>query len=266
MIDFKPALLLPAYVREPRAQFRFWGTPLLLTVDEPTRRRRSQLEVFRDWLGQDPASMDRDDVYASLIVFRRARCKRRRNTGGPQVEFRTIARKVSKPRSLGIVPSATERRGWVRSLDLPPMPKTRGECPETRPCTFVRCRYHLKLDINQDLAKRIPDGKGGVTTTAPLKDLFPLYRIGITRTGDERERYVYPGMPLEEMPGTCALDVAGERAQTLEQVGAYLSVVLERARQEVDEAVEEFAAKMGIERQEAILVLRLEGQRTQNEK
>lgn len=238
---------------------------MVLTVDEPPKRR-SRLEVFRDWLGQDPSKMDRDDVYAQLLVFRRSRCKRRRMTGGPQVEFRTIARKVSKPRSLGLVPSATERRGWVRSLDFLPMPETRAACPETRPCTFVRCRYHLKLDINQDAAKRLPDGKGGKTTVAPLKDLFPLYQLSVGRDGVERERYVYPGMPLEEMPATCALDVAHEGAQTLEQTGAYLSVVLERARQEADEAIDEFAAKMGIEHDEAVFTLRMLGAQYQHGK
>jgi len=262
LIDFKPVLLLREYVREPRAQYRFWGAPLLLTVD-PSPRPRRALERFRDWLGCDPSTMDRDDVFAALVTFRDAsKRKRRKCPVGPQQHLPTVATKVSKPRSMGLMPTGAERRSWVRGLRLPVFPATRGDCPETRPCTFVRCRYHLKVEIDQDAAKRLDDG----SVIAPLKDLFPMYRAYTRKDGTPGERYVYPGMPLEQMPATCALDVAHERPHTLEQVGAFLSVVQERARQELDEAIEEFAVKMGIETQEAIFVLRIEGQRYQREK
>ena len=74
-------------------------------------------------------------------------------------------------------------------------PKTYGDCQKLpRPCPFVGCRYHLYLDSS----------KGSLHTLA--------------------------GEP-DQIPQTCALDVANEGAKTLEEVGALLGVTRERIRQ-----------------------------------
>ena len=74
---------------------------------------------------------------------------------------------------------------WLRlNADLEEMllgpverPTTRADCLRmSRPCGFLRCRHHLAIDINP--------------TTGSIKVNFPH-------------------LDLEEMPETCALDVAG---------------------------------------------------------
>lgn len=76
-------------------------------------------------------------------------------------------------------------------------PKTRGECVAgPRPCPWVGCRYHLYLETN---------GEG--------------------------VRYNFPGLEVDELPETCALDVADLGGVTLETVGEILNVTRERIRQ-----------------------------------
>lgn len=85
-------------------------------------------------------------------------------------------------------------------LDLEPLPerpKTRGECPEERPCPFVSCRYNLYLDVNPD--------------TGAIKLNFP---------------HLEPW----EIPQTCALDVADQGGATLDEVAQALNLVREGAR------------------------------------
>lgn len=77
-----------------------------------------------------------------------------------------------------------------------PRPRTRGECADgPRPCPWVSCKYHLALDVTPAGAVKI----------------------------DTR--------PLEEMPETCALDVADRGSHTLEQIGEITGLVRERVRQ-----------------------------------
>lgn len=80
-------------------------------------------------------------------------------------------------------------------------PRTRGECPETRPCPWVSCKYHLYLDVRP--------------------------RFG-------RIKLTFPDLEPWEMPETCALDVA-DRASgegtTLQEVGKFLNITRERVRQ-----------------------------------
>jgi len=74
-------------------------------------------------------------------------------------------------------------------------PKTRAECPETRPCPWVGCRHHLALEATE---------YGGVLP--PLDDW------------ETRE--------------TCALDVADRKQEpTLEEIGELLGITRERVRQ-----------------------------------
>ena len=75
-------------------------------------------------------------------------------------------------------------------------PRTRGDCVSgPRPCPYVGCKYHLATDVTRYGSARI----------------------------DERE--------LEDMPATCALDVADKGAHTAEEVAALLGVSTARVRQ-----------------------------------
>lgn len=77
-------------------------------------------------------------------------------------------------------------------------PKTRADCERgERPCPFVSCRYNLYVDI-------------GASGSIQLN---------------------YPDKELDEVPHTCALDVADEGGKTLEEVGDLLNVTRERVRQ-----------------------------------
>jgi len=82
-------------------------------------------------------------------------------------------------------------------------PQKRADClpggsGQSRPCPFVSCRHHLALDVN---------GKTGA-----IKENFP-------------------GLELEEMPATCALDVAERGGATLDEVGQVMNLTRERVRQ-----------------------------------
>lgn len=84
-------------------------------------------------------------------------------------------------------------------MDLPPPPKTRGECAGgPRPCVFYRCHYHLGLDVKSHLR--------GLAI------------------------YIQPDN-LAEAPATCALDVADLGGITLEMVAAATGLTRERIRQ-----------------------------------
>lgn len=75
-------------------------------------------------------------------------------------------------------------------------PKTRGECPTTRPCLYAGCRHNLALDVN---------ARGRIE--------LPL--------GDDPEAW----------GDNCALDYAERGGMTLEEVGEVLGVTKERVRQ-----------------------------------
>lgn len=75
-----------------------------------------------------------------------------------------------------------EMAALERPVGFRSRPVHRGDCKpgeggpyEQRPCAFVSCKFHLAVDL----------GPGG-----------------------KRVRLNFPGMELEEMPETCALDVA----------------------------------------------------------
>ena len=81
-------------------------------------------------------------------------------------------------------------------------PTHRADCleggkNELRPCPWVSCKYHLKYDVSHNGA---------------IKDNFPH-------------------MEIEELPETCALDVANDRERTLEELGALTNMTRERIRQ-----------------------------------
>lgn len=78
-------------------------------------------------------------------------------------------------------------------------PRTRGECEGgERPCPWVSCRYHLAIDVDE-------------------------------RSGSIKHNF--PDLDLDEMPESCALDVADRGVAQLEQVGEILNITRERVRQ-----------------------------------
>ncbi len=78
-------------------------------------------------------------------------------------------------------------------------PRLRSDCLDMpRPCPFVSCRHHLYLEVNED--------------TGSIKLNFP-------------------DTDLQELPETCALDVADRGGVTLEEIGEILNLTRERIRQ-----------------------------------
>lgn len=83
-------------------------------------------------------------------------------------------------------------------------PRTRGDCADgPRPCPWVACRFHLFLDALE---------------TGSVKINFPK-------------------LDVDEIPATCALDVADEGGVTLDVLGQLVNVTRERARQIQDRAL-----------------------------
>ena len=79
-------------------------------------------------------------------------------------------------------------------------PRRRGDClpggwNAARPCPFASCRYHLALDVSE---------AGSITINQP-------------------------GREIEDLPATCALDVADAGPHTLEEISVHFGVVRERA-------------------------------------
>lgn len=108
------------------------------------------------------------------------------------------------------------RRMSMRDLELgrrlfppdedEPRPQVRADCERSeRPCPFVGCVHHLALDVK---------GSGAITFVRP---------------------------ELEDMPETCALDVADGGPSSLEEVGRLLNVTRERVRQIEARALRKFA-------------------------
>lgn len=76
------------------------------------------------------------------------------------------------------------------------MPATRAECKYgERPCPYVRCRYHLALEV-----------KSNGSLSENFNDVF-------------------------EMEETCALDIAERGENTLEYIGERMNITRERVRQ-----------------------------------
>jgi hypothetical protein len=87
-------------------------------------------------------------------------------------------------------------------------PRTRGDClpgghNAERPCPFVSCRFHLAIDV---------------THTGSIKLNFP---------NDD----------VDEIPQTCALDVADRGGEILEKCASYMNLTRERIRQLQDRAL-----------------------------
>lgn len=90
-------------------------------------------------------------------------------------------------------------------------PRNRSECRGgPRPCPWASCRYHLALDVTS---------AGSIL-------------------------HAFPGVELEDMPDTCALDVADRGAHSLDDVGARMNVTHERVRQIEDQVAEKIRDRM----------------------
>ena len=84
-------------------------------------------------------------------------------------------------------------------------PKTRGECVDgARPCPWLSCHYHLAIEVTE---------RGGM-------------------------KFLFPGVEIEDMAETCALDVADRGGATLIEVAKILNVTRERVRQTEEMAAE----------------------------
>ena len=77
-------------------------------------------------------------------------------------------------------------------------PRTRAECPDTRPCPWVACRHHLYLDVNGE--------------TGSIK-------------------FNHPDIEPHELAHSCSLDEADAGVQTLEEIGERTNLTRERVRQ-----------------------------------
>lgn len=96
-------------------------------------------------------------------------------------------------------------------------PRTRGDCEEgERPCPFVSCRYHLALDVNEE--------SGAI-------------------------KHNFPGIEVEDMPHTCALDVADlSKEMSLGELAKAMGLSYDRCHQVVVAAkarAHEIAVEMG---------------------
>lgn len=121
-------------------------------------------------------------------------------------------------------PRTESRRSLQRALDvLGPAeypdgverPRTRGDCVGgVRPCPFVSCVHHLYLEVTR------ADGV----------------------------RIMFPDRALEDMPETCALDVADRGGATLEEIGEFLNTTRERVRQVEADALEKMATHPTVKR------------------
>jgi hypothetical protein len=86
-----------------------------------------------------------------------------------------------------------KRRHW--------RPETRGDCPLTRPCPYVGCKYHLLLHVAGDGALEIAGSKG-TTGRKPAIEPTPIEEAMFIEAAVDR---------LTELPESCALDVADRR-------------------------------------------------------
>lgn len=121
-------------------------------------------------------------------------------------ESRPVTRKSGRPaayRARAVRPHTENAAEMRRHLEViqyhrVQRPKTRTECVNgPRPCPWVSCEHHLAIDVSDTPS--------------------------IT--------FNFPDLEVWEMTETCALDVADRGSHTLEQVGDYLNLTRERARQ-----------------------------------
>ena len=93
-------------------------------------------------------------------------------------------------------------------------PKTRGDCVNgLRPCPFVGCRYSLVLELEERRTSK---------TSARAE-------LGVRATWPDRD--------IDQIPETCALDVADRGGSTFEEIASVMNISNERAQQIVRKAL-----------------------------
>lgn len=128
------------------------------------------------------------------------------------------APRTRRPKQLVVLNDDAGPR-WIPEAGLPP--GGRDQCATgQRPCQYVRCKYHLWLQLDQDRAGRPHHGKRAPTT---LRDVW-------TETNRYPRWHVRPDCQL---PPSCALDFVRDNPDgvTSAELGIALGIGEERARQ-----------------------------------
>lgn len=121
---------------------------------------------------------------------------------------RSRVRKSLNIRMRDLVGIVRRERVFLPIVDDAERPQTRGEClPMPRPCPYVACKWHLAFDITP---------AGGLVEN-------------------------FPGLELDQLADTCALDVADRGVTPLEDIAVRINAT--RAR--VGQIEEESLAKLG---------------------
>ena len=129
---------------------------------------------------------------------------RQRGYGAASRRRQSIRDRQQRAFTVGAKPLSRDERRAAERLVYPfaERPLTRGDCLEggsngERPCPWVSCRYHLFLDVSQT---------GGL-------------------------KFNFPGLEVEDLRDTCALDIADRQGMTLDEIGELLNITHERVRQ-----------------------------------
>lgn len=142
-------------------------------------------------------------------------------------------------------PALVNIRASKRSLRLlDTVPATRADCPDTRPCPHVRCRWHLwRVDsdnragrpglahVPRDVCGRTLQVKGDMDGERPGTTLMPRWL----------EVHAAPSCTLDEIDSKGRLS----NAQTADAVGRHCTLVAREAKQAVRKA-QRRAQEMGI--------------------
>jgi hypothetical protein len=192
-----------------------------------------------------------------------------------------------------------ERIGALLRLPVLNRPTNRSECKDgPRPCPWISCRHHLYLDVDDETgaikvnfpglerrdADEVAERFGLLMLAAELvpgryneRPRFTarvrVGRVLLEKTGDTSDvallrlrRALWSfleeegtELDLSEMPHTCSLDVADEGTHELAEVGRFVNVTMERARQLEAEGLasanvhgrrEGWAERVSVDRQE----------------
>lgn len=109
------------------------------------------------------------------------------------------------------------------------LPKTRGDCEGVDlPCNFLSCRHNLVISA-------VGTGRDAGARVSGLRRMIDMDNPELMEAIRDR---LNAGNP------TCALDVAEEDGQTLEQIGNIMGLTRERVRQIEEEALDKLRQKL----------------------
>lgn len=138
-------------------------------------------------------AVDRVGQFRLWAVYCNSRCRNRART-------RRSRRHRARAHTVSVRELPTVVRRHLALLPAPEdtRPRTRGDCLDgPRPCPWASCRHHLYLDVGDEGAIKIN----------------------------------FPDLELDEIPETCALDVADHGGEPFARVGELLNLTRERVRQ-----------------------------------